>query len=101
MTHTILLASARRSLYETRSVRRASGFVLVAYADDFVILSRGYAEQAREWTERVMSRIGLTLNEQKTSVRDARSEEFDCLHLGGVKPSPLGDGFSAERRGYA
>jgi hypothetical protein len=19
---------------------------------------------------------------------------FDCLHLGGVKPSPLGDGFS-------
>jgi RNA-directed DNA polymerase len=52
---------------------------VVAYADDFVILSRGYAAQARDWTQRVMSRIGLTLNEQKTSIRDARSEEFDFL----------------------
>ena len=52
---------------------------IVAYADDFVILSRGYAEQAREWTGQVMSRIGLTLNEQKTSIRDARSEEFNFL----------------------
>jgi len=52
---------------------------IVAYADDFVILSRGHAEQAREWTQRVMSRIGLTLNEQKTSIRDARREEFDFL----------------------
>jgi len=26
-----------------------------------------------------MSRIGLTLNEQKTSIRDARTEEFDFL----------------------
>jgi hypothetical protein len=26
------------------------------------------------------------------------SRGFDCLHLGGVKPSPLGDGFSWERR---
>jgi RNA-directed DNA polymerase len=52
---------------------------IVAYADDFVILSRGHAEQAREWTQRVMSRIGLTLKEQKTSIRDARREEFDFL----------------------
>ncbi len=52
---------------------------IVAYADDFVILSRGHAEQAREWTQRVMRRIGLTLNEQKTSIRDARREEFDFL----------------------
>ena len=52
---------------------------VVAYADDFVILSRGHAEEAREWTQKVMSRIGLTLNEQKTSIRDARKEEFDFL----------------------
>jgi RNA-directed DNA polymerase len=52
---------------------------IVAYADDFVILSRGHAQEAREWTQKVMSRIGLTLNEQKTSIRDARSEEFDFL----------------------
>jgi len=52
---------------------------IVAYADDFVILSRGHAEEAREWTQGVMGRIGLTLNEQKTSIRDARSQEFDFL----------------------
>jgi RNA-directed DNA polymerase len=52
---------------------------IVAYADDFVILSRGHAEEAREWTQGVMSRIGLTLNEQKTSIWDARTEEFNFL----------------------
>ena len=52
---------------------------IVAYADDFVILSRGYAVEARGWTQAVMSRIGLTLNEQKTSIRDARTQEFDFL----------------------
>lgn len=52
---------------------------IVAYADDFMILSRGYAEQARQWTEQMMRRIGLTLNEQKTSIRDARREEVDFL----------------------
>src|SRR6202047_5323629 len=48
-----------------------------ASGDDFVILSRGHAEEAREWTQMVMNRIGLTLNEQKTSIRDARTEEFN------------------------
>jgi len=52
---------------------------IVAYADDFVILSRGSAQEARDWAQRVMTRIGLTLNEQKTSIRDARREEFDFL----------------------
>jgi RNA-directed DNA polymerase len=52
---------------------------IVAYADDFVILSRRHAEQARDWTQMVMSRIGLTLNEQKTSIRDARTQNFDFL----------------------
>ena len=52
---------------------------VVAYADDFVILSRGHAAEAQEWTQAVMSRIGLTLNEQKTSIRDACKEEFDFL----------------------
>jgi len=53
--------------------------VIVNYADDFVILSRGHAEEAREWTGKVMSRIGLTLNEAKTSVKDARRETFNFL----------------------
>ena len=52
---------------------------VVSYADDFVILSRGHAEEAKTWTGRVMNRLGLTLNEAKTSVRNARRERFDFL----------------------
>ena len=52
---------------------------VVAYADDFVILSRGRAEEALVWTKAVMTRLGLTLNEDKTSLVDARKEHFDFL----------------------
>ena len=52
---------------------------VVSYADDFVILSRGHAEEAKAWTGQVMNRLGLTLNEAKTSVRNARQERFDFL----------------------
>jgi RNA-directed DNA polymerase len=52
---------------------------VVNYADDFVILSRGCAAQALEWTRQVMPRLGLTLNEAKTKLRQARRESFDFL----------------------
>src|SRR5271157_3968371 len=52
---------------------------VVSYADDFVILSRGCAAEALAWTRRVMTRLGLTVNEAKTTVRDARQERFDFL----------------------
>jgi RNA-directed DNA polymerase len=52
---------------------------IVNYADDFVILSRGHARQALEWTRGVMRKLGLTLNEAKTSVKQARTERFDFL----------------------
>jgi RNA-directed DNA polymerase len=52
---------------------------VVNYADDFVILSRGHADEALAWTRRVMTRLGLTMNEAKTTVRDARQERFDFL----------------------
>ena len=52
---------------------------VVSYADDFVILSRGHADEALAWTKAVMTKLGLTLNEAKTSVKDARREGFDFL----------------------
>src|ERR1700726_450514 len=52
---------------------------VVNYADDFVILSRCCATEALNWTRNVMPRIGLTLNEAKTSIKQARSEQFDFL----------------------
>ena len=52
---------------------------VIAYADDFVILSRGCAAEALAWTTAVMTKLGLTLNEAKTSLRNARQERFDFL----------------------
>ena len=53
--------------------------VIVNYADDFVILSRGGAAEALEWTARTMARIGLTLNREKTKLVQANHERFDFL----------------------
>jgi RNA-directed DNA polymerase len=52
---------------------------VVSYADDFVILSRGDAAGALAWTKAVMTKLGLTINEAKTSLKDARKERFDFL----------------------
>ena len=70
---------ARQYLHEPvpetwRLSGRGEGFRahVVSYADDFVILSRGSAEEALAWTRAVMTKLGLPLNEGKTSVKDAR-----------------------------
>ncbi len=52
---------------------------IVSYADDFVILSRGKAAEALDWTRRTITRLGLTLNEDKTRLKDARRERFEFL----------------------
>jgi RNA-directed DNA polymerase len=52
---------------------------VINYADDFVILTRGNAARALDWTRLVMTRMGLTLNEAKTSIKQARQERFDFL----------------------
>ena len=48
-------------------------------ATHLVILSRGHAAEALAWTQAVMTKLGLTLNEAKTSVKNARTERFDFL----------------------
>jgi RNA-directed DNA polymerase len=63
---------------QTERGRAFSAFV-VSYADDFVILSRGHAHEALAWTRGVMAKLGLTINEAKTSVKNARVERFDFL----------------------
>jgi RNA-directed DNA polymerase len=65
--------------WRTQGCARRFRAGLVNYADDFVILSRGRATEALAWTRAVMARLGLALNEAKTSVRDARTEGFDFL----------------------
>jgi RNA-directed DNA polymerase len=52
---------------------------IVNYADDFVILSRGHAAEALHWTRQVVAQMGVTLNEAKTTIKQARQESFDFL----------------------
>jgi len=52
---------------------------VINYADDFVILSRGHAQEALQWTRAVMAKLKLTLNESKTCIRNAQREPFDFL----------------------
>jgi RNA-directed DNA polymerase len=52
---------------------------VVVYADDLVILSRRHASKAHEVLKDVMTRIGLTVNESKTKLREATTERFDFL----------------------
>jgi RNA-directed DNA polymerase len=70
-----------RMLKGWRQTKRGAQFRarLVNYADDFVILSRGKAMESLEWTRGVLERLELTLNETKTSIRNARGERFDFL----------------------
>ena len=70
-----------RMLKGFRQTRRGEQFRahMVNYADDFVILSRGRAKEALEWTRGVLERLELTLNEKKTSIGNARREQFGFL----------------------
>src|SRR4051794_18571380 len=63
-----------RFLKHWRLTRRGAAFRahVITYADDFVILSRGRAAEALAWTRAVVAKLGLMLNEAKTSVKDAR-----------------------------
>ena len=52
---------------------------IVAYADDFVILSRGNATEARSKMQAIMTTLKLTVNEQKTRTCRVPEESFDFL----------------------
>ena len=52
---------------------------IVAYADDFVVLSRGKAQEAMQWMAWAVKNLGLVLNTEKTKLRNAREEPFDFL----------------------
>ena len=52
---------------------------IVNYADDFVILTRGRAEEALKVTRRVINAMGLELNKQKTALRDVNQETLEFL----------------------
>jgi len=70
-----------RLLKGWRNTKRGEQFQahVVNYADDFVILSRGKAAEALDWTRQVVTRMRVTLNEAKTGIKQARKESFHFL----------------------
>jgi group II intron reverse transcriptase/maturase len=58
---------------------RKFGARIVNYADDFVILCRRRAQEARERMETIINRLKLTVNPQKTRVCRVPEESFDFL----------------------
>jgi RNA-directed DNA polymerase len=52
---------------------------IVNYADDFVILCRGTAEQAQPRMEMMMEKLKLKVNQQKTRICRVPEESFDFL----------------------
>src|SRR6202789_3369685 len=70
-----------RFLKHWRLTGRGEGFHahVISFADDFLILGRGPAEEALTWKGGLMTKRGLRLNEGKTSGKNARREGFDFL----------------------
>jgi group II intron reverse transcriptase/maturase len=65
--------------WERRKLTAQLGARIVRYADDFVILCRRGTEKPFEKVKHLISRLGLTLNETKTRIVNAREESFTFL----------------------
>jgi RNA-directed DNA polymerase len=66
-------------LWAVKKVQERLGARLVRYADDSVILCRGNTGRILKGIKRVLNDLGLTLNEEKTCVVDARQESLNFL----------------------
>jgi RNA-directed DNA polymerase len=55
------------------------GARIVRYADDFVVLCRNGTEQPMAIITRIMSRLGLSLNQSKTRTVDSKANTFEFL----------------------
>jgi hypothetical protein len=65
--------------WKTLGHERAFKAKIVNYADDFVILCRGSAEQAMQAMRDMMARLKLTVNDAKTKLCRLPAESFDFL----------------------
>ncbi|QSQ24227.1 group II intron reverse transcriptase/maturase [Pyxidicoccus parkwayensis] len=66
-------------VFAKSELMKRSGAKLVNYADDFVVVARRGAAEVLAQVKRWLDGMKLTLNETKTSLRDARKEHFRFL----------------------
>jgi group II intron reverse transcriptase/maturase len=67
------------TLWKVKKVQERLGARLVRYADDVVVLCEGNTDRILRGMKTVLNDLGLTLNEAKTRVVDARHESFAFL----------------------
>ena len=67
------------TLWKDMKIEERMGARLVRYADDVVVLSKGHTERLLTGMKTILGDLGLTLNEEKTKVVDARQESFNFL----------------------
>ena len=66
-------------IWDRHRLKDKLGAHIVRYADDFVVLCKQGVEEPLNVVRHVMDRLGLTLNETKTHVVDAKETGFDFL----------------------
>jgi len=67
------------TIWKVKKVQERLGVRLIRYADDVVVLCKGNTERVLEGLKTVLGNLGLTLNEAKTKIVDARQECFTFL----------------------
>jgi len=66
-------------IWKVKKVQERLGARLVRYADDFVVLCGSNTERVLKGIEIVLTDMGLSLNEDKTTIVDATRASFDFL----------------------
>lgn len=68
-----------RIVSSTKSLFHKYGVSIVRYADDFVLMGKEIPIQVRSKLKELLDRMGLTLNETKTKLLQAKDKTFDFL----------------------
>jgi retron-type reverse transcriptase len=66
-------------IWKIEKVQERFGAHLVRYADDCVVLCKDETERILKGVKSILNNLGLTLNEEKTTVVDARQDSFSFL----------------------
>lgn len=68
-----------RIVSSTKSLFHKYGVSMVRYADDFVLMGKSIPSVVLSKLKELLDRMGLTLNENKTKLINARKQSFDFL----------------------
>lgn len=68
-----------RIVNNPKSLFAKAGVKIVRYADDFVMMGKKIELQIKDKLKELLSRMGLSLNEEKTRLVNAKEESFDFL----------------------